>query len=48
MVLSAVFKILTNGNMIPAEILMRLTAHFGDKKLSRTQLYDCSKSFIEG
>jgi hypothetical protein len=48
MVLLAVFKFLTNGNVIPVEILKKLRAHFGVKKLSRTQLYDWSKSLIEG
>jgi hypothetical protein len=39
---------LTNENVKPAEILMRLRAQFGDETLSRTQMYDWSKSFDEG
>jgi len=31
-----------------AEILKRLRARFGDEKLSRVHMYDCSKSFKEG
>jgi hypothetical protein len=33
-------KFLTNKNMKPAEILMRLGAQFSDKTVSRTQAYD--------
>jgi hypothetical protein len=36
---------LTNENVKPADILMRLRAQFGDETLSRTQVYDWSKSF---
>jgi len=43
-----IVKFLTNKNVKPAEILMRLRAQFGDKMLSRTQVYDWSKSFKEG
>jgi hypothetical protein len=32
----------------PAQILIRLIAQFGDETLSRTQLYDWSKSLKEG
>jgi len=36
-----IVKLLTNKNVIPAEILMmRFRAQFGDETLSRTQLYD--------
>jgi hypothetical protein len=34
-----VVKFLTNENVKPAEILMRLRAQFGDETLSRTQMY---------
>jgi hypothetical protein len=34
--------------MKPAEILIRLRAQFSDEMLSRTQVYDWSKSFKEG
>jgi hypothetical protein len=34
--------------MKPPEILMRLTAQSIDEMLSRTQVYDWSKSFKEG
>jgi hypothetical protein len=40
-------KFLTNGNVKPAEILMRLRSQFGDETLSRTPVYDWSKSFKE-
>jgi hypothetical protein len=43
-----VIKHLTNENVKPGEILKRLKAQFGDKTLSRTQMYDWSKSFKEG
>jgi hypothetical protein len=39
---------LTNEKVKPTEILMRLRAQFGDETFTRTQLYDWSKSFIEG
>jgi hypothetical protein len=39
---------LTNENVKPADILKRLRAQFGDETLSRTQVYDWSKSFEEG
>jgi hypothetical protein len=32
----------------PADILNRLRAQFDDETLSRTHVYDCSKSFKEG
>jgi hypothetical protein len=37
-------KSLTNENVKPAEISLRLRAQFGDETLSRTQMYDWSKS----
>jgi hypothetical protein len=37
-----------NENLKPADILMRLGAQFGEEILSRTQVYDWSKSFKEG
>jgi hypothetical protein len=40
-----VVKFLTNENVKPAEILMRLRAQFDDETFSRTQMYDWSKSF---
>jgi len=43
-----IVKFLTNENVKPAEILMRLRAQFGDETLSRIQVYDWSKSFKEG
>jgi hypothetical protein len=43
-----IVKFITNENLKPAEILTRLTAQFGDKTPSRTQVYDWSKSFKEG
>jgi len=41
-------KFLTKENVKPADILMRLRAQFGNETFSRTQVYDCSKSFKEG
>jgi hypothetical protein len=41
-------KFLANENKIPAEILTRLRAQFGDKTISRSQVYGWSKSFKEG
>jgi hypothetical protein len=42
-------KFLTNENVKPTEILMRLRARFSDGMLSRTQMYVWSKkSFKEG
>jgi hypothetical protein len=38
-----IIKFLTNENVKPAEILIRLTAQLSDEMLSRTQEYDCSK-----
>jgi hypothetical protein len=35
-----VVKFLTNKNMKPAEMLMRLRAQFGDETLLRTQMCD--------
>jgi len=43
-----IVKFLTNENVKPAEILMRLTAQFDDEALSRTQTYDWSRPFKEG
>jgi len=43
-----IFKLLTNGNVKPAEILKRLRAEFGDETLSRIQIYNSSESFKEG
>jgi hypothetical protein len=43
-----IVKFLSNKNMKPAEILTRLRTQFSDETLSRTQVYDCSKSFKEG
>jgi glucan biosynthesis protein len=40
-------KFVTNENVKPAEILMRLRAQFGDETLSRTLVYYWSKSFRE-
>jgi hypothetical protein len=45
---SIVVKFLTNENVKPAEVLTRLRAQFSDETLSRTQVYDGSKSFKEG
>jgi hypothetical protein len=45
-VVQCMVKFLTNKNVKPAEILMRLRVQAGDE--SRTQLYDWSKSFKEG
>jgi hypothetical protein len=42
-----VVKFLTNGNVKPTEILMTLRAQFGDEPLSKSQMYDWSKSFKE-
>jgi hypothetical protein len=42
-----IVKFLTNKNMKPAEILTRLRAQFSDETLSRTQVYDWSKSSKE-
>jgi hypothetical protein len=41
-------KFLANEKVNPAEILKRLGAQFGDETLSRTHVYDSSKSFKEG
>jgi hypothetical protein len=43
-----IVKFLTNENVKLAEILMTFRAQFGDETLSRTQVYDCSKSFKDG
>jgi hypothetical protein len=43
-----IVKFLTNQNVKPAEILMRIRAQFDNETLPRTQLYDWSKSFKEG
>jgi hypothetical protein len=40
---SIIVKFITNENVKPAEIL-RLRAQFDDETLSRTQMYDWSKS----
>jgi hypothetical protein len=42
-----IVKFVTNENVNPADILTRLNAHFGDETLSRTQMYDWSKSLKE-
>jgi hypothetical protein len=39
---------LTKENVEPVEILIRLTAQFGDETPSRIQVYDWSKPFKEG
>jgi hypothetical protein len=36
-----IVKLITNENVKPTEILMRLRAQFSDETLSRTQVYDC-------
>jgi hypothetical protein len=41
-------KFLTNENMKPAEILMRLKPQFSDEIISRAQVYAWRKSFKEG
>jgi hypothetical protein len=41
-------KLLTNENVKNASIPLRLRAWFRDETLSKTQVYDCSKSFKEG
>jgi hypothetical protein len=43
-----VAKFITNENVKFAEILRRLRPRFGDETLSRSQMYDWSKSFKEG
>jgi len=43
-----VVKFPANENEKSAEILKRLRAQFDDETLSRTQMYDWSKSFKEG
>jgi hypothetical protein len=43
-----IFKFLTNLNVQPADILMRLRAQFGDETLSRIQVYGWNKSFQGG
>jgi hypothetical protein len=43
-----IVKFLTNENVKPVGILTRLTVQFSDEMLSRTQVYDWSKSFKEG
>jgi hypothetical protein len=40
-----IIKLLTNENVKLTEILTRLRARFSDETLSKTQLYDWSKSF---
>jgi hypothetical protein len=35
-----IIKILTNGNVKPADILTRLRAQFADEKLSRILMYE--------
>jgi hypothetical protein len=42
-----VVKFLTNENVKPAEILIRLRTQLGDETLSRTLVYDWSKSLSE-
>jgi hypothetical protein len=41
-------QVVPSAVVIHAEILVRLRAQFGDERLSRTQAYDCSKSFKDG
>jgi hypothetical protein len=43
-----IVKFLTNENMKPAEILMRLRVQFSNEMLSRTKVYDWSMSFKKG
>jgi len=43
-----IVKFLTTENLKSAEILMKLRSQFRDEILSRTQVYDWSKSFKEG
>jgi len=43
-----IVKFVTNENEKPAKILMRFRAQFGNETLSRTQVYDLSRSFKEG
>jgi hypothetical protein len=43
-----IVKFLTDENMKPAKILIRLRVQFGDEMLSSIQMYDQSKSFTEG
>jgi hypothetical protein len=43
-----IVKCVTNEKVKPAEILKRFRAQFGNETFSRTQVYDCSKSFKEG
>jgi hypothetical protein len=43
-----IVKFVTNENVTPADILLRLRAQFGDETFLRTQVYDWSKSFNEG
>jgi len=43
-----IVKFITNENVKPAEILMIFRTNFGDETLSRTQVYEWSKSFKEG
>jgi hypothetical protein len=45
---AVVIKCLTNENLKPDEILMRLRAQLGDKTLSKIQVHDWSKSLKEG
>jgi len=40
-----IVKFLTNENVKPAEILIKLREQFGDETFSRTQMYVWSKSF---
>jgi hypothetical protein len=42
-----IVKFLKNENVEPAEILKRLRTQLVDETLSRTQVYDWSKSFKE-
>jgi hypothetical protein len=43
-----IVKFITKENVKPAEILIRLRVKFGNEIISRTRVYDWSKSFDEG
>jgi len=42
-----IVKFLTNKNVKPAEILMRLSAQFSDEMLSRTWVYMTGLSYLK-
>jgi hypothetical protein len=46
--LSVIVKFRTKEYVKPAEIRVRLRSQFDEETLSRTQVYDWSKSFKEG